>query len=227
MANFFWAPERMWLTWQTRDDLNRLHEYALLVRNFLDSRANVPAPGDLTLDSEDDHADAEWQLHQERFGVLFQETLTASLLVTTDTYIETQLKRICDAIEKAKLDILVKRSDIKGESVIDQLRIFLKKVHGVSTFPDQSTEWSRVTTYHIVRNAITHADGRVASKKAMRKVQALQRFRPDFLEIEGDTVKPTFAGCLDFIKNGKDFIHKLLKNMSDWDSNPQIDPPAV
>lgn len=67
----------------------------------------------------------------------------------------------------------IELSDVKGRGIYSA-RVFLEKVAGVP-FPHQTTEWSAISHYRRLRNAVIHADSRVQDDKGIKAASAFAK----------------------------------------------------
>lgn len=100
----------------------------------------------------DQCAERAWELNE-----LYPHNFRASFLTQIISFVEYELKKICDHhhhIKKSNFGI----SDLKGNSDFEKAQKYLSKVAGVN-FLNLEPEWEFINKSRIIRNKIIHQQG--------------------------------------------------------------------
>ncbi len=103
----------------------------------------------------------------------FTNLLRRSVFVSLYSFFESRLIHECRSRQNAR--VLLKLSDLAGQSPIHKARTFITKVLGVD-FPSDSQEWKDVQSYRLLRNCIVHSQGRIDEMADARDQKALAAY---------------------------------------------------
>ena len=153
-------------------DLRHLSEYieetekaqessAVNFANDINERAK-DIPEEQQNDWHDWYTDDYWKL-----STVFPGLMRSSMFVISYSLLEHRLLEICRILQKQQKHKITLK-DLKDEGIRSG-QTFLKGVVGVE-FPDGKKEWSDITNYNRLRNAIIHADG-ILQTEAVEKMK--------------------------------------------------------
>ena len=153
----------------------------------------------------DQYAERSWELNE-----LYPHNFRASFLTQIISFIEYELKKICDhyqLLNNSPLGI----SDLKGNSDYEKSRTFLSKVGGVA-FSNLEPEWSFINKSRVIRNKIIHQQGLLSiTDKDFKQIDDFVKMEPG-LKYKQENASKGFENVTEFtlIINSKEFSLNLL-----------------
>ena len=198
-------------------DLENLRMYALELSQILDSHtkvivAEVEAKAKkMSKESRDEwyewNEDAHWQLSD-----VFPSIMQDSLFVTTYSYLESALASIVKKLANDNPKP-VKLQELRGDG-LQLFKTYLNKVQEID-FPDNSSEWQRISTYRRIRNFIVHNDRKLEDSKNADIVRQFSSQYPQLVSINRfNKISITKECNTDFIDRVEKFFSTLLDKIS-------------
>lgn len=205
-----------WMQGGVRIDLDNLRTYIIELSEALNSKtgefvAKVESQAASMAEDERDewyewNSDTHWQLTD-----VFPTILQNSLLVSTDSYLESVLSSIVRHMERDQPN-QIKVKDLRGVG-IDLYSAYLKKVQGVD-FPDKTPEWQAITIYHKVRNFIVHNDRKLDDSKNAQAIRNFVKGHPTFIKInQFDQISVTVECNINFVDTVNHFLTDLFRKI--------------
>lgn len=112
---------------------------------------------------------------QTELSELFPHYFRASFLIQVFSFLEYELKKICDYYQR-KHDVQFRMNDLKGSSDIDKAKLFLNRSAAIS-LGQFEPEWPFIDKVRTFRNILVHHQGRVkkSDKKTFDKVDTFRK----------------------------------------------------
>ena len=131
----------------------------------------------------------------------FKGILMNSFFAGSFALFEHHLNEICDFAGRRR-NIPFTARDLRG-GTLEKPKKYLKKVEGI--FPDDSTEWERITFYNQVRNKIMHERGSISSEDGIYErakeceIVTDARLSGEFLELTPEFCKSALDDFQQFL----------------------------
>ncbi len=159
-----------------------------------------------------DHlSDQFFERHWE-ISELYPHNFRASFLIHIISFIEYELKKICDYYhETSKTDFSI--SDLKGNSEIEKAKIYLTNVCKVD-FSKLNPEWNFINTCKLIRNKLIHQQGILneTDKELNKFIQ-----KTTFIKIREPVSQVKMYNLSNqIIIHSKDLNNQLLKSTEDF-----------
>ncbi len=92
------------------------------------------------------------------FGELFPGMMRTSLFTHTYSFLEYHLLHLCDGLYRHE-GLRLPPKALRDDGIF-RARTYMKKVAGID-FPDTSAPWQEITILNVIRNIVSHGDGRL------------------------------------------------------------------
>jgi hypothetical protein len=155
------------------------------------------------------HSDDHWRLSKA-----FPNITAASLFVTNYSFLEFQLLLTCNSLQSTQ-DFPIKLSDLRGEGIF-LAKNYLKKVVGLSDFPDQTAQWNEICQYNRIRNFIIHNNSRLNDSEGANAIKLYIKNKPSITLDTLDRFQIPIEFIIEEIDTIEIFFQDFLKSLDNW-----------
>lgn len=157
----------------------------------------------------------EWQSDDYwRFPEAFPNITAASLFVTNYSFLEYQLLLICKSLHSIK-NFPIKLSDLKGEGIF-LAGNYLKKVVGLSDFPDQTAHWNEICQYNRIRNFVVHNNSQLNDSDGANAIKLYIKNKSSITLDANDRFQISLKFITEEIDTIEAFFKDFLKSLDNW-----------
>lgn len=200
-------------------EIEELREVTSLIDNLMteevkkfNSRIDKMAQG-LSKEEQDEfygwHSDDYWRLSKA-----FPNVTAASLFVTNYSFLEYQLIFICKSLHSIK-KFPIKLLDLKGEGIF-LAQNYLKKVVGISDFPDQTAQWNEICQYNRIRNFIVHNNSQLDDSDRAKAIKLYITNKSSIILDPHDRFELSMTFISEAIDIIEAFSQNFLKALDNW-----------